>query len=279
MNTHPTRPALPMAPAARRRPPLAVLAATLLLPVLLACAPPTSADAPRSAATAAAAPADVDARIRQTLSARIPSFPAIDDISATPIPGVYEVRYASTEILYTDGTGDHIFVEGVLIATETMANLTQQRLDRLMAIPFDSLPLDDAIVVRQGNGERRIAVFADPNCGFCRRFERDIAGIDNLTIYTFLIPILGPDSALKSRNVWCAADRGDAWRGLMLQGRATPTAAEGCDTGAIERNLAFSRQHRINGTPALVFEDGTRKPGALPAAQVEQLLAAAAKKS
>jgi thiol:disulfide interchange protein DsbC len=263
-----------------RRPTLAALAAALLLPALLACTPPTSADARQAAAAAPqAAAADVDARIRQTLATRIPSFPPIDDISATPVPGIYEVRYAGTEILYTDASGDHIFVEGVLIATEAMVNLTQQRLDKLMAIPFAQLPLDDAIVFQQGKGERKIAVFADPNCGFCRRFERDLAGIDNVTIYTFLIPILGPDSTVKSRNVWCAADRADAWRGLMLQGRAAPSAAEGCDTGAIERNLAFSREHRINGTPALVFEDGTRKPGALPAEQVEELLAAAAKKS
>jgi thiol:disulfide interchange protein DsbC len=219
-----------------------------------------------------------EALIRKTLAERIPKFPPIDEVQPSAVPGIWEVRFAGTEILYSDATGDHIFVEGALVATKTMSNLTQQRLDKVLAIDWDQLPLKDAFVIRQGTGERRMAVFVDPNCGFCKRFERDIAGIDNVTIYTFLMPILGPDSQAKSRDIWCARDPGKAWRGWMIDGTQPPKAAAGCDGKALERNLAFSRQHRINGTPAVLFEDGTRKPGAVPAAMVEQLLAAAAKK-
>jgi thiol:disulfide interchange protein DsbC len=216
-----------------------------------------------------------EAVIRKTLAERIPNFPPIEAVSPTPVSGIWEVRYAGSEILYTDATGDHIFVEGVLLATDGMVNLTQASLDKATAIDFAKLPLRDAIVVKQGSGARRMAVFADPNCGFCRRFERDIAGLKDVTIYTFLIPILGEDSRTKSRDVWCARDKGATWRALMIEGTAAPKAAAGCDSRALERNLAFARSHGINSTPAVIFEHGVRRPGAIPLAAVEQLLAAA----
>jgi thiol:disulfide interchange protein DsbC len=230
-------------------------------------------------ALAAAAPALAqEALIRKNLAERIPAMPKIDEVRSTPVAGIFEVRYGGTEIFYSDATGDHIFVEGAMLATATMTNLTEARLDKLNAIDFASLPLKDAIAVKQGNGSRKMAVFADPNCGFCKRFERDLAGIKDVTIYTFLIPILGADSTAKSRDIWCAADSAQAWRGWMLDGKMPTKAAAKCDSAAIERNLAVSKQYRINGTPAVVFEDGTRRPGAIPADMVERLLAAAAKK-
>lgn len=219
-----------------------------------------------------------EAAIRKALSERIPALPKIDEVRPTPVAGIFEVRYGGSEIFYSDATGDHIFVEGVMLATRTMTNLTEARLDKLNAIDFSSLPLKDAIAVKQGNGKRRVAVFADPNCGFCKRFERDLMSIKDVTVYTFLIPILGPDSTAKSRDIWCAADSGKAWRGWMLDGKNPPKAGAKCDAAALERNLALSRQYRINGTPAVVFEDGTRRPGAIPAETIEQLLTAAAKK-
>ncbi len=219
-----------------------------------------------------------EAVIRKALAERIPALPPIDEVRPTPVAGVYEVRYGGSEIFYSDATGDHIFVEGVMLATRTMTNLTEARLDKLNAIDFSTLPLKDAITVKQGNGKRRVAVFADPNCGFCKRFERDLMSIKDVTIYTFLIPILGADSTTKSRDIWCAADSAKAWRAWMLDGKTPAKAAARCDSAALERNLALSRQYRINGTPAVVFEDGTRRPGAIPAETIEQLLVAAAKK-
>jgi thiol:disulfide interchange protein DsbC len=147
-------------------------------------------------------------------------------------------------------------------------------------VPFAALPLKDALVVRQGDGSRRLAVFADPNCGYCKRFERDLLAVQNVTIYTFLMPILGSDSVAKSRDIWCAADGMKAWRAWMIDGQVPARVAPGtaCDAAALERNVAFGRKHRINGTPAVLFEDGTRRPGAISARSVEQLLAAAAGK-
>jgi thiol:disulfide interchange protein DsbC len=220
-----------------------------------------------------------EAAIRKALAERIPRLPAIDEVRPSPVPGVYEVRYGGTEILYSDEKGEHIFVGGALIETRTRTDLTEQRVDKLTAIDFAKLPLKDAITIRQGSGARRMAVFVDPNCGYCKRFERDLTTLKDVTIHTFLMPILGPDSSARSRDIWCSKDPAKAWRAWMLDGQSAAPAPERCDAGALERNVALGRRHKINGTPAVVFEDGTRKPGALPAAEVERGLAAAARKS
>ncbi len=219
-----------------------------------------------------------DAAIRKAIAERLPKLPPIDEVTKSPVPGLWEVRYGGTEILYSDDKGDYIIANGALIDTKTRTDLTEARIEKLLTISFDKLPLKDAIVIKQGNGSRKMAVFGDPNCGYCKRFERDLAGIKDVTIYTFLIPILGPDSSTKSRDLWCAKDAAKSWRAWMIDG-AVPAKTNGnCDSAAIDRNLAFARTHRINGTPAVIFEDGTRKPGALPLATVESLLLAATKK-
>ena len=213
-----------------------------------------------------------EAVIRKTLAERLPNLPKIDEVTRTPIPGLYEVRYGGTEIFYSDATGEHI-LSGALIETKTRTDLTEARLEKLLAIEFDKLPLKDAMVQRQGSGARKMAVFVDPNCGYCKRFERDIASVKDVTIYTFLIPILGADSTAKSRDIWCSKEAAKTWRAWMLDS-TTPTKVMGqCDTTAVDRNVEFGRRYRVQGTPALFFEDGTRKPGALPAAEVEKLLA------
>ncbi|MBL8287351.1 MAG: DsbC family protein [Rubrivivax sp.] len=245
---------------------------------------PGAAAAPTATSAAPGAPgtavdAAVQAAIRKALAERIPRMPPIDEIRPAPIAGLYEVRYGGTELLYADASGDHIVVNGSIIETRTRTDLTEQRMEKLLAIDFAQLPLKDAIVIKQGSGTRKLAVFVDPNCGYCKRFERDLASVKDLTVYTFLMPILGPDSTVKSRAIWCAKDGARAWRSWMLDGVA-PEAPKGqCDFAGVERNLEFGRKHRINGTPALVFEDGTRKPGAIPAEMLEKLLAQASRKS
>ena len=216
-----------------------------------------------------------EAAIRKNLAERLPDFPKIDEITKTPIPGLWELRIGS-ELFYSDEQGNHI-VQGTLFDTKAKVNLTEKRVAKLTAIDFDQLPLKDAMVVKQGTGARKMAVFADPNCGYCKRFERDLLTVKDVTVYTFLYPVLGPDSNDKSRSIWCSKDAQKTWRAWMIDG-ATPAKVTGnCDTAAIERNSAFGRKYRINGTPALLFEDGQRVPGAMPAAEVEKRLAEAAK--
>lgn len=217
---------------------------------------------------AATARAD-EAAIRKSLGERLPQLGKIDEVSKTPMPGLFEVR-VGTDLFYSDGDGNFL-LHGQLIDTKAQRNLTEARQEKLLAIDFSTLPVKDAFTIVRGNGKRRMAVFQDPNCPYCKRFERDLQKVDNITVYMFLYPILGADSATKSRNIWCARDKGKAWGDWMLRDQAAPAAA--CDTAAIARNVEFGKRFRITGTPTLVFADGTRVPGAVGAAQVEKLLA------
>ena len=210
-----------------------------------------------------------EAAIRKNLGERIPQLQKIDEVTRTPINGVWEVRVGN-EILYTDSEGNYL-IQGSLIDTKQKRNLTEERVEKLSAIDFDALPVKDAFTVVRGNGKRKLAVFEDPNCGYCKRFERDLQKVDNITIHMFLYPILGGDSPDKSRNIWCSRDKGKAWQDQMLKDQAAPSAT--CDTTAIARNLEFGKKHRISGTPTLFFSDGVRVPGAINAAQVEKYLA------
>lgn len=222
-----------------------------------------------------AAPAFADeVTIRRNIAQRLPDFPKIDEVTKTPFPGLWELRIGN-DLLYSDAEGNHVIEGGSLIDTRNKANLTQRRIDQLTAIRFDELPLKDAFVIKQGKGTRRIAVFADPNCGYCKRLERDLAALPDVTIYNFLYPVLGPDSVAKSRAIWCAKEPSATWRAWMLEGATPPRAMGECNTGAVDRTTAFGRKYRINGTPAIVFEDGVRVPGAMSAADLEKRLAEA----
>jgi thiol:disulfide interchange protein DsbC len=212
-----------------------------------------------------------EATIRKNLADRLPQLQKIDEISKTPMTGLFEIR-VGTDLFYTDAEGNFLF-QGHLIDTKLQRNLTEDRLDKLLAIDFAALPLKDAFTIVRGNGKRKVAVFEDPNCGYCKRFERDLQKVDNITVYMFLYPILGPDSARKSRDLWCAKDPGKAWLDWMVRDQAAP--AGNCDAAALARNLEFGKKHKITGTPTMVFVDGTRVPGAVGAQQVEKYLAQA----
>lgn len=209
-----------------------------------------------------------EAAIRKTLAERIPQMEKIDEVQATAMPGLYEVRIG-TDIFYTDAKGNYL-IQGELIDTRARRNLTEDRINKLTAVDFSALPIKDAFTIVRGDGKRKLAVFEDPNCGYCKRFERDMQNVDNVTVYLFLYPILSPDSAEKSRNIWCAKDRTAAWEDYMVRDRI-PAAAT-CDTSALQRNLAFGKKYKITGTPTLIFADGSRVPGAIPAKDVEKRL-------
>jgi thiol:disulfide interchange protein DsbC len=212
-----------------------------------------------------------EAAIRKNLAERLPQLQSIDEVSKTPINGLYEIRVNGTDILYTDAEGNYL-IQGSLIDTRARRNLTEERVEKLSAIAFDSLPVKDAFTIVRGNGKRKLAVFEDPNCGYCKRFERDLQKVDNVTIHMFLYPILGPDSVEKSKKIWCAKDAGKAWLDHMVRDQS-PAGAATCDVSALTRNVDFGRKHKINGTPTLFFVDGSRVPGAISALQVEKFLA------
>ena len=210
-----------------------------------------------------------DANLRKNLAERIPQLQKIDEITKSPIAGLYEIRVNGTDIFYSDAEGNFL-IQGSVIDTRQRRNLTEERIDKLTAINVDELPLKDAFTIVRGNGKRKLIVFEDPNCGYCKRFERDLQKVDNVTVHMFLYPILGPDSSEKSKAIWCAKDRGKAWQDWMV--RDLPPAAANCDVTAIQRNVEVGRKHRITGTPTLLFADGTRVPGALDTKQIEKYL-------
>lgn len=210
-----------------------------------------------------------EAAIRKNLTERIPQLQKIDEVSKTPIDGLYEIRVNGVDIYYTDAQANYL-IQGNLIDTKQKRNLTEERVDKLTAINFDALPFKDAFTIVRGNGKRKLAVFEDPNCGYCKRFEKDLQKVNNVTIYMFLYPILSADSGEKSKAIWCAKDKAKAWQDWMVRDITPPAAS--CDSAAIGRNVELGHRFKVTGTPTLVFTDGTRVPGAVGADQVEKRL-------
>ena len=210
-----------------------------------------------------------EAAIRKNLAERLPTLPKIDEVTRTPMNGLFEIRVNDSDIFYTDAEGNFL-IQGNLIDTRSKRNLTEERTEKLNAVAFDSLPLKDAFTIVRGNGKRKMAVFEDPNCGYCKRFERDLQQVNNVTVHMFLYPVLGADSVDKTKNIWCAKDKAKTWLDVMVRDMPLPKAT--CDTTAIDRNMDFGRKHKITGTPTLFFADGSRVPGAINTAQIEKFL-------
>ncbi|MCC6535595.1 MAG: DsbC family protein [Burkholderiales bacterium] len=202
------------------------------------------------------------------MQARYPGIP-VESVSRSPLPGIYEV-FANGVIIYTDEKVNYVIAEGRLVDAKTRTDLTAQRLRKLQAIPFDSLPLNQAFKMVRGNGKRKVAYFADPNCGYCKKFEQELMNVADVTIHVFLFPILSADSHEKARSIWCSKDRVKAWNDWMLKAVA-PSAPGNCDT-PVDKLVQFGQQKGISGTPTLILADGSRVPGMLPAAELNKLL-------
>ena len=203
----------------------------------------------------------------------------VDSVTKAGYFGLYEI-YADGNIFYTDEKVTAMLIGGDMIRApqalnlidlKTNRNITDERMRKLNAIKFSDLPLEQAIKQVRGNGKRVIATFEDPNCGYCKRLAKDLQKLENVTIYTFLYPILSEDSLKKSRQIWCAADRNRAWLDWIIDGKQ-PGGRDNCDTTAVSKNQEFGRRLNITGTPTIIFADGERIPGAVPLATLEQKL-------
>ena len=208
-----------------------------------------------------------EATVKKAVEASLPGA-QVEHVRKTPYLGLYEFKLGD-ELLYTDEKVSYIFA-GNIIDPKTRQNLTQERLNKLSAIKFSELPLDLAVKLVRGNGKRVIATFEDPNCGYCRKLAKDLQGMNDLTIYTFLLPILSEDSAVKARAIWCATDRAKAWTELMVNGNEP--AAASCDA-PLDRLTALGQKLGVRGTPTIFLANGERIPGAVSAAQLDQRLA------
>lgn len=206
-----------------------------------------------------------EATVKAALQARLGPAAKIDEIRRAPVAGLWEARLGE-DIVYTDSQANYL-VMGNIIDARTRQNLTQARIDDANRVDFKDLPFDMAFKTVHGKGERVIVEFADPNCGYCKRFRQSVESMENVTIYTFLYPILSPDSEVKSRQVWCSADRAKAWDDWMTKGTALSGKGD-CDN-PIQKVVALGQKLKVNGTPTLFFADGRRVAGAIPPDRVE----------
>jgi thiol:disulfide interchange protein DsbC len=232
--------------------------------------PPGGTPAP-SATTPVGPPVD-DPALKKNLETRLEV--GVDSITKLPVDGLYEVR-AGDEVFYTDKTGNFIMV-GNLIDLRTKENITRTRLlaikeASLPPFKFNELPLDAAVKVVKGSGKRRVAIFEDPNCVYCKKLEKSILDVGNVTIYVFLYPILGPDSLVKSKQVWCADNRSKAWVDWMQKATA-PSGEAKCNTATLDKTLALGKKLQVEGTPTLFFGNNRRIEGVVDAGELERML-------
>jgi thiol:disulfide interchange protein DsbC len=217
----------------------------------------------------AAAATDPIETVRSSLHTHFPQL-KIEDVRSAPMPGWYEV-FTGSQLLYSDASGDHVFV-GKLIDTHTQKDLAEEQLEKRLTIDFGKLPFDRAIKIVKGDGSRRLALFEDPDCPFCRQLEQQLARVNNVTLYVFLFPLveLHPQARVHAHAIWCAADRGDAWTHWMLERREPGSSA--CQQDPIDQLQTLGADLNVTGTPTYFLDSGRRYEGVLAAAQLEELL-------
>ena len=207
-------------------------------------------------------------QIRTEIQKRLGTSANVRNVTPSPIPGLFEVQ-VNNEIFYTDSNAKYL-IQGEMVELASGNNLTTKRQEDINRIKWSELPQAQAFKVVRGNGSRQIAVFSDPNCGYCKRLEKTLQQLDNVTIYNYLIPILSADSALKSKQIWCAADQQKVWNDWMLNNLG-PSGKSDC-ANPIDKNLTLAKNYGINGTPTIFFTDGSRFPGAVQLADIEKKL-------
>ena len=220
--------------------------------------------------TSACAQSDSEAALKKLIEPKLGEGVKVTSISTTSYSGLYEV-VVDEDIFYTDAKAQYIFV-GSVIDLKSHKNLTRAKLEGINSVKFKDMPIELALKQVKGDGKRVIAIFEDPNCGYCKRIRKELAKIDNVTIYTFMYDILSEDSTAKSKNVWCSADPMVAWNDWMTKGKVPAAAPATCTNEPHQKILELGAKLKINGTPALFFEDGSRIPGFVDAAAIEEKL-------
>jgi len=218
-----------------------------------------------------------EASVKKAVEAAYPKF-KVESVTKTAYAGLYEV-FMGGQIIYTDEKMTFLIAEGRLVDPKTKKDITGERMEELTKIDFSSLPLDQAIKVVKGNGSRKLVVFSDVDCPYCKRLERnELTNITDVTVYTFLYPIaqLHPDSASKSKSIWCAKDRVKAWDDWIMHDQLPKTTAT-CEV-PLERIGELARKIGVTSTPTLIFADGKRMLGAQPYKEIERAMVVATKK-
>ena len=204
-----------------------------------------------------------EAAVRKLLEGKTGKVERVTKVSGSSL---WEIT-ADGQVFYADDAGKYLLI-GSLIDGKSGKNLTNERL-------FANLPLDAAVKQVRGNGKQTLVTFEDPNCGYCKKLAKDLLQAKNVTIYTFLYPVLGDDSVEKSKAIWCAPDRAKAWNDWMVSGRPAAAASDKCDLAGLDKSTETGQKMRINGTPAIFFGNGERAGGYIPLPEIEKRMAAA----
>jgi thiol:disulfide interchange protein DsbC len=216
-----------------------------------------------------------EAVIRKALEPKVGA--TIEGIQPAPVPGLFEVRLRTAsgpQILYTDAAGTYL-IDGSIYHLASGKDLTAERMRKLTAIRFDALPLDQAVKIQRGNGRRVLAMFSDPYCPYCQKFEQTLLKVDDVVVYVFMYPVIRPQNADHSKAVWCSPDRAKAWLELAIQHKR-PAASVECDN-PVEKNLGLGRFLGINSTPTLILANGERIAGGMSLKDLVEALDEAAK--
>lgn len=216
-----------------------------------------------------------EAAVRRMMEDKLRGGGQLESVQKAPFGELYEVVVRSPEgpqVYYVDG-GANVIIAGQMIEAKSGRNLTEERQRKLNAIKWSSLPFSEAVTTTRGTGRRKIAVFSDPNCPYCKRLEKDLAKLDDITVHIFLYPVIKPESVAQTKSVWCSSNRSKAWSDLMLRD-IQPAAKPDCDT-PVEKLVVLGRNLGANSTPTWFLENGERYQGALPLDEVTRLLDAA----
>lgn len=206
----------------------------------------------------------------EKLKRTYPNIP-FSQVNETPAPGVYEAVFGK-DILYVDSTGTYFFP--TMVNMVTRVNLGEDRRADLNKINFSELPLKNAITTVNGNGKRKMVVFADPNCGYCKKLEANLANVKDVTIYTFVLGILGNESITKANAINSASgEKGKLWQAIMVDGAKPVLNASKDGVEISAKNLELFKKHGFGGTPALMFENGHTIKGYAESNRIEDILA------
>lgn len=218
---------------------------------------------------ASAQSGDAGANVRSAVNGWLKGRYQVEEVRKTPVSGIWEVRIGN-DLIYVDEKGQFAFIEGNLVELRSNRNLTRERVDELMSINFKDLPLDIAIKQVHGNGKRVFAIFEDANCGYCKKMRRDLANLKDVTIYTYVVAFLSPDSETKAKKALCASDKSAAWNDLLISGKV-PDNPGTCDNPMPKlRDLA--QKLGVNATPTVFFSNGRRLQGYVAGDQFEKML-------
>ena len=224
--------------------------------------------------TTSAVATEQEKKIKTDLELKIEKL-EVKSVRQLPYSDLFEVVLANNEIVYTNAKTEFTLI-GHMMNNADMADMIQERMDGLPVVDFKTLPFTQSFKQVKGDGSRQIAVFEDPNCGYCKAFRHTLEKVDNVTLHTFVVHILGPKSTVAAKQLLCAKDQGAAWDNWMLR-QQLPDNSGACDTSVLDKNKALAQQLGVTGTPTIIFENGKRIPGAPDAATLEEMLTASKK--